>query len=80
MRESRRYLFHGLLVDVLLQGVGLALDGVSLQGLQDFLRSDEAVFGLQQGQVQFLGLQHCDHLISGLYGGKKVDTVGFNPF
>lgn len=66
MIESWCYLFHGLLIDVLLEVVGLALDGVPLQGLQDFLWSDKAIFGLQQGQVEFLCLQHRDHLISGL--------------
>lgn len=74
MVESQRYLLHGLLVDVLLEDVGLALDGVSLQRLQDLLWRDEAVFGLQQGHVQFVGLQHRDHLISGLGGGEEVNV------
>lgn len=66
MTESQLHLLHGLLVDVLLEDVGFALDGVSLQRLQDLLWGDEAVLGLQQGHVQFVGLQHGDHLITGL--------------
>ena len=60
------YLNHGPLIDVLLEVVHLALDGVSLQSLQDLLWGDEAVLGLQQGQVDLLRLQDRDHLISGL--------------
>ncbi|TNN63876.1 hypothetical protein EYF80_025935 [Liparis tanakae] len=68
--RTRCYLHHGLLVDVLLEGVGLALDGVPLQRLQDGLRRHKAVFGLQQGHVRLLGPQHGDHLVSGLRRGK----------
>ena len=73
MIDSSCYLLHGLLIDVLLEDVGLSLDGVPLQCLQDFLWCDEAIFGLQQGQIEFLCLKHCDHFISGLKKGKKVD-------
>ncbi|KAG7234572.1 hypothetical protein INR49_004474 [Caranx melampygus] len=72
------YLHHGLLIDVLLERFRLALDGVSLQSLKHLLWCDKTIFGLQQGQVDFLCLQHRDHLISGLQLDRKVESVRFD--